>query len=1630
MARKTNKIKQQGGMCPKGFRWNEAQKKCIPLAEFRSTLRRRCANGFKWDKKIQDCVPKNNAPAAAPAAPEPVVEPVVEPDPVVEPVVITMKEMKEKEKKEKKDRENKEKERVKKENKEKKDIEKKEKKENAAAPEPVVEPAAPEPAAPEPAAPEPVVMTMKEMKEKEKKDKKDRENKEKERVKKENKEKKDIEKKEKKEREKIEKNAVPKKEVPPPPPPAPSIFENIIPTTFMSAIGLATKEEPKSAEPLSETKQPEPEKQSEPNPRPVLEDPNPSGIEVMEPNEIIEPLLKVEPIKAETTFMSSFFSTKKEEPVVADDDDNDDDDDNEEDDAGGNKDKFQKEKEENKYWKEEQNEDLALYPDINDPNFNIKIASKKEFQNHKYDGTVNKNIAEQADKECETSFEILPHQQFLRNFMSMTTPYNSLLLYHELGTGKTCSAIGITEEMRTYMKQTGVSHKILIVASPNVQENFQLQLFDPSKLVQQPNGSWSLNTCAGNNFLREINPTNVEGMGRDKIISMIRGLIKKYYSFMGYEQVSLHSLSDEKKLKRREGMKKGNDKSLDGLIEENIPEIIDLEPIQMEDNEETREVKRKLIKRLKELFDNRLIVIDEVHNMLSRTEDERKSSSKILSQIVRYCENTRFLFLSATPLYNSDKEITWLVNMMNMNDKRATVKHSQLFDKHGNFTEESKDASGKVIRESGRDLLRRKLIGYVSYVRGENPYTFPYRIYPKDFAEPENLLSSYTYPVKRLNGSVLGEDPSKYVLSNIFMNKMGTYQQFVYNAVIEKLLKNETFAQKESFGFQDLIVPLSILNMSYPTAEMDKFIAENAAAATTAYKGPIQPLHGKEGLANVMTFEKVPIPQGKTTVPVIQNFEYNEYCLEKYGRLFHPDNIGQFSPKIHAICRAIQESTGIVLIYSKYIEGGLLPMALALEEMGLSRYCYSSHVKSFLKTKQPALDPLTMKPKTDASVLHAKYVMITGTKIFSPDNAKDLEMVFHPENKDGRFVKVVMISQAGSEGIDFKCIRQVHILDPWYNMSRIEQIIGRAVRTKSHCQLPFSQRNVEIYMHGTMNGENEKETADMYMYRLAEKKAIQIGQITRILKESAVDCLLNMDQNNFTEENMDTSVELELSTKNKKIQFRVGDKAFSSKCDYMASCEFQCVPTKKDIKQEENSVTYNIHHLRHNHEKIGKRLRQIFRDQAFYKRDKLIQEIQIGKPYPIQEIYYTLGVFLKNKDEWLVHKGRTGYLSRKQDLYSFQPTEITDKNASVYDRTVPLDYKPRDFTVKLPDENEVPILPDKNSAVVELVVSAAVPGQATTNAAAAAAPMDSSSFYNIETKLETEAARIMDDLPYVHKTSNKYNEYAKMALHILEERHHLKRNDILFHLVFHMIECLSYREKCICFEALFKSDADFNKKTVQTFTNVHDILYTYFHECVIKDKDVIGIYIGNEMNNELYIWKGTEWKHGKDFAVECGKLSDAIHTRFNRLDEILKKTLNEISKKEGIEEVMLGYISFIPKDSSFEFKAKDIFQIRNSLGSRCDQEPKPLVMKRINYFLSYLEKPEDERYADKTEFHKNAIHKPITCIIYEIMLRHHTKTSGEVWFLSLQESLLSPPKLLVFDKKKSDWTDVTKKKIK
>ena len=88
--------------------------------------------------------------------------------------------------------------------------------------------------------------------------------------------------------------------------------------------------------------------------------------------------------------------------------------------------------------------------------------------------------------------------------------------------------------------------------------------------------------------------------------------------------------------------------------------------------------------------------------------------------------------------------------------------------------------------------------------------------------------------------------------------------------------------------------------------------------------------------------------------------------LDRYGRIFSKELIGQFSSKIkcildHIVSPTGEVSEGIILIYSQYIDGGVLPIALALEELGFSR---AGNVKSLLKeSSSPKIDALTMKPR-------------------------------------------------------------------------------------------------------------------------------------------------------------------------------------------------------------------------------------------------------------------------------------------------------------------------------------------------------------------------------------------------------------------------------------------------------------------------------------------------------------------------------------------------------------------------------------------------------------------------------------------------------------------------------------------
>ena len=1232
-----------------------------------------------------------------------------------------------------------------------------------------------------------------------------------------------------------------------------------------------------------------------------------------------------------------------------------------------NSNQFLRKKELFEYAEEKKNEKSLLYPTLNDPLFSEKIAIQKEFANTKYEGDV-KDIKEYAEKMCGAEFELMPHQLFVKNFLSFQTPYNSLLLYHGLGSGKTCSSIGIAEEMRKYMNQVGIKQRIIVIAAPNVQENYKLQLFDERKLKEK-DGIWNIDSCVGDAFIKEVNPTSLKNISREKIISQINSIIKQYYVFMGYVEFA-------------------------NFIRKKIT---------VPSSGFTGDEKQKLeTQNMKKYFNNRLIIIDEVHNIRLSDDNKDDKTGKLLMKLAKNCNNMRLLLLSATPMYNSHSEIIWLTNLMNANDKRGLISYQEVFDVNGEFREEKKDSNNNVIEEGGKQLLQRKLIGYISYVRGENPYTFPYRIYPNIFAKNNTFSDPVTLgnSLVGIGTSLVGANVKQVKLPTIQLNNkkidnpltnlplyitnIGSYQEKAYNLVINtmnndmKKSENINFDEIDRFGFRRLQTPLEILNMVYPSASLDNQIEKGVLTEHTSevseYDENVDPrgtMVGKRGMKSIMNY----LDESNSKIPRKYNFSYKPEIERKYGRIFHSSQIGKYSAKINEICNIIKKSTGIVLIYSQYIDGGIVPMALALEEMGFTRFGTSEYTKQlFEKNSAEKIDALTMKPLTQvkSNFQPAKYVMITGDRAYSPQNAQDVKEITNPNNKNGEKIKVVLISKAGSEGLDFKCIRQIHILEPWYNMNRIEQIIGRGVRNLSHCLLPFEERNVEIYMHGTVLEEKkDHEPVDIYIYRLAKKKAEKIGKVTRIMKESSVDCVLNIGQKNFTVEKLQNisenqNMKIILSTNKNEIDFKIGDSPHSAICDYMESCDYKCNSKEQTTLKEINENTYSTNFLQSNNNRIMMRIRQVFREKGgehFYSLNQLIDLINVTKQYPIDQIYSSLHSFIKNDNEYLIDKyGRRGNLKQKGNIYAFQPIEINDENITVFERKVPVDYKrsnvvmeiPKDFSDVYKDEEPEHII-DSDSIIREI----------TTNLNNATKEQE---IQQGDLNWYKHASKVLNHLQLVHNIS--YENYVKYIIH-------------------HNIDMLMPESKLLLISRFYGKVINESK-----LTEVDKEIKSYLDTMILVYKNKNAFLIINEKNWTLYLPDTTnseKWVEAEPEDIRLFEQSNVIANKFKRDSNNYFSTI--------------GFINMFRNKQEMAFKIKNLRQMQNNTGTKLDGRTpgKGDIIQKLNEIVHSGENVVEPMYNLKKS---KEIMQLGFCVILEIIIRNRTMKlyQDKIWYLTPEEA--------------------------
>ena len=166
--------------------------------------------------------------------------------------------------------------------------------------------------------------------------------------------------------------------------------------------------------------------------------------------------------------------------------------------------------------------------------------------------------------------------------------------------------------------------------------------------------------------------------------------------------------------------------------------------------------------------------------------------------------------------------------------------------------------------------------------------------------------------------------------------------------------------------------------------------------------------------------------------------------------------------------------------------------------------------------------------------------IFNGSWNLVPPSIVELLRERNSDNIFGEIIKVLMITASGAEGINLRNTRYVHIMEPYWNMVRVDQVVGRARRICSHEDLPEELRTVEVWIYLccatleqidknielrindlsklTYKIHNEKKgrditervpfTTDQYLLEIAQIKDAITRQILTSVKESAMDCSL------------------------------------------------------------------------------------------------------------------------------------------------------------------------------------------------------------------------------------------------------------------------------------------------------------------------------------------------------------------------------------------------------------------------------------------------------------------------------------------------------------------------------------------
>ena len=799
---------------------------------------------------------------------------------------------------------------------------------------------------------------------------------------------------------------------------------------------------------------------------------------------------------------------------------------------------------------------------------------------------------------------LFPHQQIVKDYLNMYTPYRGLLLFHGLGSGKTCSSIAIAEGLKT-------EKQIIIMTPASLQVNYRNDLKKCGDEFYKRNQHWEF-----------ISVREVPESERSAKIAQLAAIL---------------NISADM-VKENGGAWMINVKN----TKNNFPDLSTEERQQLEAQLDVMiEAKYKFINynglnrnKIAELtnngkvnpFDNSVVIIDEAHrivnsisnqlkNLKPTKSDEKKAKALISVQLYKYlqnADNAKIILLTGTPIINYPNELAILFNILRGYIKtwsfKLTVDKDQKFDESSivdmlkkynianydyvkytpstqtvtitrnpfGFTDASKSAGAYagVIRsssgggnESNEQFLQNiKKMFASEQIRSEDPVITNFTALPDNFEDFKNKflkINPDTFEIvgvkevplfqRRILGLVSYFKSAQEQLMprlldiKIELVPMSNMQYSEYVSVrtdeitkTKRAQKNKNMYEVSSNSYR--IFSRLCCNFVFPPAneaggrpgrpKKEKLNEQNVDVVTQEDVRQRQAVTFVEGVDEDAPLEVISgdSSYNEKIKELFQYYESHDDELKGGEGIEGGSRLNDYSPKFLKMLQNISspKNKGLNLVYSQFRSlEGIGMFSLVLNANGFTQFKIKKEGDTW------AMD---IAPEDEDKPTYALY---TGTEdadekeivrnIFNsdfsstPENIKQYlekkKKTKSLSNMYGEFVRVFMITASGSEGINLRNVRFVHIMEPYWNGVRVEQVIGRAQRICSHEDLPEDEKTVQVFEYLSVFSAAQKEklnkelkstdggkTTDQALFDISKKKEEISRDLLNAVKTTSIDC--------------------------------------------------------------------------------------------------------------------------------------------------------------------------------------------------------------------------------------------------------------------------------------------------------------------------------------------------------------------------------------------------------------------------------------------------------------------------------------------------------------------------------------------